>query len=96
MKFEWDAAKDRSNQRKHGLSFGEAQYLFESEDNYLEIFDEVHSNTEDRYIGIGPISRGVVVVVYIERDEDCIRIIGARFATNREQELYRTYVDEER
>lgn len=96
MKFEWDAAKDRSNQRKHGLSFGEAQRLFESGDNYLEIFDEIHSSTEDRYIGIGPISRGVVVVVYTERDEECIRIVGARFATKPEQELYRTYMDGKR
>ncbi|MGI9323776.1 MAG: BrnT family toxin [Pseudomonadales bacterium] len=96
MKFEWDAAKDRSNQRKHGLSFGEAQCHFDSGANYLEIFDEIHSISEDRYIGIGWVSRGVVVVVYTVQDDDCVRIIGARFATRAEQELYRTYMDEER
>ena len=30
MEFEWDPAKDRSNQGKHGLSFTEAQGLFRS------------------------------------------------------------------
>ncbi|MHA7817646.1 MAG: BrnT family toxin [Pseudohaliea sp.] len=88
MKFEWDAAKNRANQRKHGLSFDEARQLFEHGDDYLEIFDEAHSSLEDRFIAIGEIQRGVAVVVYTERDEDVIRIIGARFATRREKQLY--------
>jgi uncharacterized DUF497 family protein len=28
MKFEWDDAKDALNQKKHGISFGEAQRAF--------------------------------------------------------------------
>ena len=78
----------RSNQVKHGVSFSEAQKLFESGSEYLEIFDAEHSGVEDRFIAIGPIERGVVVVVYTERDEDHVRIIGARFANKREQELF--------
>lgn len=88
MNFEWDDAKDRSNQAKHGVSFSEAQKLFESGGEYLEIFDVEHSGVEDRFIAIGPIERGIVVVVYTERDENHIRIIGARFANKREQELF--------
>jgi uncharacterized DUF497 family protein len=61
--FEWDDAKDLDNQEKHGLSFMEAQRLFESGADYLEIFDEEHSEFEDRFIAIGPIDRGIVVVV---------------------------------
>ena len=61
--FEWDDAKDRSNQRKHGLSFAEARQLFESGADYLEIFDVDHSELEDRFIAIGPIDRGLAVVV---------------------------------
>ena len=87
MEVEWDPSKDLGNQRKHGVSFTEARRLFESGENYLEIFDPDHSEYEDRFIAIGPIERGVVVVVFTERDEDVIRIIGARMASKREGAL---------
>ena len=58
MDFEWDDEKDLSNQQKHGLSFSEARKLFEAGAQYLEIFDEDHSETEDRFIAIGPINPG--------------------------------------
>jgi len=93
VEFEWDPAKNRSNQRKHGLSFREAQALFASGVDYLEIFDAEHSEIEDRFIAIGSIDRGIVVVVYTEREEGRVRIIGARPATNREQDLYRSHRD---
>jgi uncharacterized DUF497 family protein len=48
LKFEWDEAKNRANQRKHGVSFDIARTLFESNADYLEIFDDEHSITEDR------------------------------------------------
>ena len=92
MDFEWDDAKDASNQRKHGLAFAEAQRIFESSADYLEIFDAEHSEFADRFITIGPIDCGLVV--YTERDEDLIRIIGARLANKREQALYRSYMDQ--
>ena len=38
--------------------------------------------------------RDLVVVVYTEREEDRIRIIGARLANKREQALYRSYMDQ--
>jgi hypothetical protein len=91
VEFEWDPAKDESNQRKHGLSFPEARALFESGADYLEIFDAAHSELEDRFIAIGPIDRGIVVVVYTEREEGRTRIIGARWATNHERDLYRSH-----
>jgi len=93
VEFEWDDAKDQSNQKKHGVSFAEAQRLFESSDDYLEIFDAEHSEAEERFIAIGPIDRGIVVVVYTEREEDLIRIIGARFANKREQASFRPHMD---
>lgn len=96
MEFEWDETKDQANQTKHGLSFAEAQRLFESGEDYLEIFDAAHSIHEDRFIAIGPIARGIVVVVYTEREEERIPIIGARFATSRERNLYRSYMDQYR
>lgn len=92
MKFEWDSAKEKSNQRRHRLSFAEAQQLFESGSEYLEIYDSEHSDVEDRFIAVGSIERGVAVVVYTEKEEGVIRIIGARLASKRERDLYREQV----
>lgn len=92
MKVEWDDDKDRINQRKHGVSFEEACRLFTSGVEYLEIFDAEHSELEDRFISIGPIRRGLVLVVWTERDEDTIRLISARWATRREQTLYHQHM----
>lgn len=96
VEFEWDPAKERSNRRKHGLSFAEARRLFESGVDHLEIFDDEHSELEDRFIAIGPIDRGIVVVVYTEPEEGRVRIIGARLATKREQALYFSQKDRTR
>ena len=94
MKVVWDEAKNLSNRKKHGVSFEEARVLFDHEREYLEIFDEAHSDEEDRFIAVGPIKRGMVLVVYTTRDdEDTIRIISARWATNRETEMFRNYIE---
>ena len=93
VKAEWDDAKDEVNQRKHGLSFSEARVLFDSGSDYLVIFDVDHSESEDRFLAIGAIERGIVVVAFTEPEEDTIRIISARWASNREQSLYRSHMD---
>jgi uncharacterized protein len=92
VEFQWDSAKDRVNQRSHGLSFAEARQLFESGGEYLEIYDSEHSDVEDRFIAVGMIDRGIAVVVYTEREDGVIRIIGARLASKRERDLYRERV----
>jgi len=96
VEFEWDDEKDFSNQQKHGLSFQEAQRLLDSGVDYLEIFDADHSELEDRFIAIGPVDDRLVVVWYTEPDEGVIRIIGARLASKRERELFRSRMDQER
>lgn len=93
MRVAWDDAKNLANQRNHGISFEEAASLFTSGSDYLEIFDEAHSDLEERFIAVGPIARGVVLIVWTERDEETIRIISARWANAREQALYRAYMD---
>lgn len=95
MRFEWDPEKDRANRQKHGIGFDEASQLFAVGDDYLELFDAAHSTTEDRFIAIGAIRRGIVLVVWTERDEGVTRIISARFATSRERGLYRRYMENE-
>ena len=91
MKLEWDDDKNLRNQEVHDVSFEEASRLFTDEVDCLEIFDEHHSDFEDRFISIGPIQRGLVLVVWTERDDDAIRIISARWASRREADLYRKY-----
>ena len=90
--FEWDPGKERVNQRKHGLSFVQARELLVGGENCLDIHDELHSDEEDRFIAIGRISAGVIVVVYTERRDDVIRIMSARKATPREIRLFHQYL----
>ncbi len=94
MRVEWDPAKNLANQPKHDVSFEEAAELFTSGRDYLEIFDAPHSELEDRFIAIGLVRRGVVLVVWTERDEDVIRIISARWATTREAQMYRENLEQ--
>jgi len=63
VRLEWDERKNATNLRRHGLSFEEASELFTSGTDYLEVFDSEHSEAEDRFVCIGPIQRGVVLVV---------------------------------
>jgi len=91
VKVVWDASKNRRNRVKHGVSFEEASELFTSGVDFLEIYDEAHSIDEDRFIAIGPIIRGVVMVVWTEREEDVVRIISARWATSREASRFHSY-----
>lgn len=93
MRIEWDEYKAGQNLRKHRLSFAEASSLFSSGAEYCEIFDEDHSISEDRFICIGPIRSGMIVVVITEPGEDHMRILSARFATRREVRLYRRYME---
>ena len=91
MRFEWDPEKAKANEAKYGLSFEEAVELFRSAPDYLEIYDEQHSEQEDRFIAIGPIQRGVIVVAYTERDEDALRILSARMATKKEKQRFEAF-----
>ena len=96
MKVVWDEPKNVANQRKHRVSFEEASELFTSGRDYLEIFDEEHSEEEDRFIAIGPVRRGIILIVWTEREEDEIRIISARWAKGRERLLFLARGTEER
>lgn len=91
MQFEWDDEKEQINIRKHGIDFSTAALVFKDE-NRLELYDEVHSENEERYLTIGIIANVacVVAVVYTERDES-IRLISARKATKRERRKYYDY-----
>lgn len=87
--FTWDEAKARSNAKKHGVSFDEAQSAF-SDERARVIDDPDHSDDEDRFILLGMSSKPrILIVVYAYRDKESqIRIISARKATPQERALY--------
>jgi len=89
IKFEWDPRKDSANQRKHGVSFEEAQSVFFDE-NAVQFYDEHHSEQEDRFIMLGlSIRSRILVVSHCERESgNVIRIISARKATRSERKYY--------
>jgi uncharacterized DUF497 family protein len=89
LKFEWDPEKNKKNNRKHRVDFNEAETVFE-DDKAIEMFDEEHSEDEERFIIIGISTKErELMVCYCERDDgEVIRIIYARKATISEKELY--------
>lgn len=52
LRFSCDNRKNKANQKKHGLSFEEAQTVFFDEDA-IEFFDSDHSETENRFLLLG-------------------------------------------
>ena len=74
--------KNRGNQRKHGVSFNEAQTVFYDENARVNAPDPDHSASEERFILMGLSRRlRVLVVCHCFRESDLvIRIISARKA----------------
>jgi uncharacterized protein len=90
LTFEWDSGKDAANQRKHGVTFAEAQTAFLDE-HALLIADPDHSVTEDRFVLLGLSSAlNVLVVCHCHRRRSVIRIISARKAKARERAEYQS------
>jgi len=89
LRFEWDQAKSRLNERKHGVSFDEASTAFLDE-NAQVYFDPEHSDDEDRFILLGMSARlKVLVVCHCYRPkQSTIRLISARRANRHEQADY--------
>jgi hypothetical protein len=91
--FDWDPIKEKANISKHKVSFRRAATVFR-DPGQLSIYDEEHSEHEDRWVTIGLDSGGVLRVIVhtfkqIEADLCEIRIISARKATDRESRQYR-------
>ena len=88
MNVTWDEAKNLSNQKKHGVSFEEAETVFYDDDSVL--FDDPdHSVGEERFLIIGVTdTEKLCIVSHCYRYEDVIRIISARKATKHEKQIY--------
>ena len=87
LRFEWDEEKNRANQRKHGVSFEEAQTVFyDDRARLIEDPDE----EEDRFVLLGMSAglRTLVVCHCFREDDKTIRIISARKAHREERRDY--------
>jgi uncharacterized protein len=83
--YEWDAEKDASNQRKHGVAFFEAASALAQPSTV--VFDE--GSSSGRYLALG-VSRysGALLAVIFEVRGTRERIISARRPTKEERKLY--------
>ena len=90
MRFEWDEAKNVTNQRKHGLSFETAAEVF---DDPLQVSKpERVVDGEQRWLTTGAVEKLALIVVahtYWDDDgEEVVRIISARAASRHERREY--------
>lgn len=92
IEFEWDAAKAKSNERKHGVRFEDAIKVFRDPNAVFR--QDFADRDEERWQVIG-IASGITVLLVVHtvkaRDDDqteVIRIISARAAMRKEQVIY--------
>lgn len=88
--FSWDQAKNRSNQKKHGVSFEAATLVFDAPIHLSRL--ERILDGEERWQTIGN-AGGIVLLLVVhtwheEAGGQQIRIISARRATKEGRELY--------
>ena len=87
--FDWDENKNRINLEKHGITFEETSTVF-FDDRAILFDDPEHSIDEDRFLLLGMSETAkVCIVCHCYRESDTvIRIISARQATRKEEQIY--------
>ena len=85
MKIAWDEAKRRTNLRKHGLDFADAEAAFAG--ITYTMADRRFDYGEPRFVTLGLLRDMVVVIAHTETPRE-VRIISMRKATKHEQALY--------
>lgn len=91
--FDWDPGKAKANLRHHSVSFEQASGVLH-DPLAVTVFDEAHSEDEDRWATIGADERGTILVLshtfkHIGKNIAKVRIISARKATRREVKQYK-------
>ena len=87
----FDSAKDVLNIANHGVSLALAEHL---EWDYLVCRpdDTRHDYFELRMIGFAPIEQAVYCVVFVEREDEVLRVISLRKATRKEVRIYASQI----
>lgn len=84
MKFEYDPAKSKSNESKHGINFEQAQQLWLDS---LRVEIQAKSAIEPRFMAIGKIEGRCWSAIVTYR-EQTVRIISVRRSRKEEVALY--------
>ena len=87
MRYSFDAAKQASNLKKHGLDLADVQAVIES-GMTVTFEDRRFEYSEERFVTLGPLGDSLVAIVTAET-EDHIRVISMRKADRHEQAIYR-------
>ena len=86
MRFEFDPAKAASNLKKHGVSFADAEALFEDPLAVHRVDPDAES--EERFVAIGLGGAGEILVAVYSLRGSAIRLISVRRSTRREAKAY--------
>jgi uncharacterized DUF497 family protein len=92
LEFTWDPAKAASNLARHGVAFAQGATVF-ADALALTVFDDEHSEFEERWFTLGMTSEGKLLAVshtYTATGPASarVRIISAREATRNERRQY--------
>ena len=87
MRITFDPAKDVLNVANHGVSLQLAESL-EFDLLLCHPDDTRHDYYEQRMVGFAPIGNDVYCVVFVEREDDVMRVISLRKATKPEVRDY--------
>lgn len=92
LEFTWDPLKAASNATKHGVTFAQAATVL-ADALALTVFDNVHSEFEERWFTLGMSSEGKLLAVshtYTATGPASarVRVISAREATRHERRQY--------
>jgi hypothetical protein len=83
MNFEWDEAKSRANQQKHGIPLDLVPLAFEGP----VLARRNDRRGEERWLALGSVEGLTIAFAYAKRGGN-IRIINARRAKRHERESY--------
>jgi hypothetical protein len=90
IQFEWDWAKAKANEKKHGVSFEDSIHIFE--DPYVLSEQDRIEDGEQRWQSIGLVERIVLLLVahtvQSDEEDEVVRIISARRADRKERIRY--------
>jgi uncharacterized protein len=92
VRVRWDERKNQANIRKHGLDFAAAWEIFE-----LPMLTEIDTREliEQRLVGIGFLRQHIVIVIFVEYEDDILRIISLRKALKHERERFEEFIKNE-
>jgi uncharacterized DUF497 family protein len=85
MIYEWDKTKSQANLEKHGLTFEDAEAVFEG--NVITVADQRKDYGEPRFASLGTLCERIVFIAHTARAGK-VCIISMRKANEREQKIY--------